>query len=46
MWVGLNILSLLETTEDMIATTKDVATYHPAYEVLSHLTMACCIYFL
>ena len=39
MWVGLTILSLLQTIEDMIATTIDVATYHPAYEVSSHLTM-------
>ena len=39
MWVGLNILSLLQTIEDMIATTKDVATYHPAYEVSSWLAV-------
>ena len=39
MWVGLTILSLLQTIEDMIATIKDVAAYHPAYKVSSHLTM-------
>ena len=30
MWVGLTILSLLQTIEDMIATTKDVVMYVPS----------------